>query len=101
MQTRALRRRGRWLLRGVKRFISNAGIAQTYLVFAITNPNRKVNGISAFLVPAETPGLVVKEKTRLISPHPIGTIAFEDCSIPETQLVGKEGEGLKIAFATL
>lgn len=101
LQTRALRRGGRWLLKGIKRFISNAGIADTYIVFAVTNPGRKTRGISAFLVPSGSPGLVVKERTRLISPHPIGTIAFENCSISESQLIGGEGEGLKIAFAAL
>jgi acyl-CoA dehydrogenase len=101
MRTRALKRRGQWLLRGVKRFISNAGIADTYVVFAVTNPRQKATGISAFVVPADSPGLVLKEKTTLISPHPIGTIAFEDCPVSETQLLGHEGEGLRIAFATL
>jgi len=101
MQTRARKRRGRWVLSGFKRFISNAGIAHAYVVFAVTDPKRPSDGISAFLIPANSPGLLFKEKISLMSPHPIGSIAFEDCSISEEQLIGKEGEGLRIAFETL
>ncbi|MBI4488052.1 MAG: acyl-CoA dehydrogenase family protein, partial [Deltaproteobacteria bacterium] len=101
METRAMRRGKEYLLTGVKRFISNAGLAQTYVVFASTDPEKKAKGISAFVVEADTPGFVFKEKTSLLSPHPIGVIAFEECRIPKTQLLGSEGEGLKIALATL
>lgn len=101
METRAVRRGTEYLLTGVKRFISNAGLAQTYVVFASTDPDKKTKGISAFVVQADAPGFVFKEKTPLISPHPIGVIAFEECRVPETQLLGTEGEGLKIALTTL
>jgi acyl-CoA dehydrogenase len=101
MQSRALRLRGRWVLRGAKRFISNAGIADAYVVFAVTNPGRRSDGISAFLVAKDTPGLILKEKLSLLSPHPIGNIAFEDCPLADAHLIGNEGEGLRIAFATL
>ncbi|TAK06348.1 acyl-CoA dehydrogenase [bacterium] len=101
METRAVRDGNGYRLTGVKRFISNAGLAQTYTVFALTDPAKKAKGISAFVVEADTPGFVFKEKTPLLSPHPMGVMAFEDCRIPETQLLGKEGEGLKIALATL
>jgi acyl-CoA dehydrogenase len=50
---------------------------------------------------ADTPGLVVKEKTQLLFPHPIGVLAFTECRVPETNLLGGEGEGLKIALSTL
>ncbi len=101
METRAVKSGGEYRLTGVKCFISNAGLAQTYVVFALTDPEKKAKGISAFVVEADTPGFVFKEKTPLLSPHPMGVMAFEDCRIPETQLLGKEGEGLKIALATL
>ncbi|MEE9143884.1 MAG: acyl-CoA dehydrogenase family protein [Candidatus Binatia bacterium] len=101
METRAVRHGNEYRLTGVKRFISNAGIAKTYVVFALTDPEKRAKGISAFVVEANTPGFVLKEKTALISPHPIGVIAFEECRVPETQLLGKEGEGLKIALKTL
>ena len=101
METRALKRGKEYCLTGVKCLISNAGIAQTYVVFASTDPEKKAKGISAFIVEADTPGFIFKEKTSVISPHPIGVIAFEDCRVPSTQLLGKEGDGLKIALSTL
>src|SRR3989338_5879298 len=101
MQTSAVRDGDGYRLTGVKRFISNAGIASTYTLFASTDPGKKIKGISAFVVEADTPGFFLKEKTSLLSPHPIGVIAFEDCRIPRTQLLGQEGEGVKIALATL
>ena len=101
MQTSAVRDGDGYRLTGVKRFISNAGIARTYTLFASTDPEKKIKGISAFVVEADTPGFFLKEKTSLLSPHPIGVIAFEDCRIPRTQLLGQEGEGVKIALATL
>ena len=101
METRAIKRGGEYRITGVKCFISNAGLAQTYVVFALTDPEKRAKGVSAFVVEADTPGLVLKEKTQLISPHPIGTIAFEECSVPEIQLLGREGEGMKIALTTL
>lgn len=101
METRAVRRGGEYRLTGVKRFISNAGIAQTYTVFALTDAEKKAKGMSAFVVEADAPGFIVKEKTPLLSPHPMGVIAFEDCRVPKKRLLGEEGEGLKIALATL
>jgi acyl-CoA dehydrogenase len=101
LKTRALRRGKKYCLTGTKRFISNAGIADSYVVFASAAPERKGKGISAFVVDASTPGLIVKERTRLISPHPVGVIAFEECVIPENSLLGNEGEGLQIALGTL
>ncbi len=101
METRAVRHGKEYCLNGTKCFISNAGIAQTYAVFALTNAENRAKGMSAFVVEADAPGFVFKEKIPLISPHPIGVIAFEDCRIPDTQLIGKEGDGLRIALATL
>ena len=101
LQTRAARRGKDYCLTGTKWFISNAGIADSYVVFASTAPEKKGQGISAFVIDAHTPGLIVKERTRLISPHPIGVIALEECVIPENSLLGNEHEGLKIAFGTL
>ncbi len=101
METRAVKRGKRYLLTGIKHLISNAGLAHTYVVFALTNPKQRKKGVSAFVVEANTPGVVVKEKISVMSPHPIGTVAFEDCLVPEEQLLGGEGEGLKIALTTL
>lgn len=101
MRARALREGGVFSITGTKRFISNAGIADFYVVFASTELTKDVKGVSAFVVDAATPGLAVKEKTEVLSPHPIGVIELENCVVGEDTLLGKEGEGLHIAFATL
>jgi acyl-CoA dehydrogenase len=101
LQTHGARRGNEYGLTGTKRFISNAGIADRYLVFASTEPEKKGKGISAFIVESNAPGLLVKEKTALLSPHPIGVIVFDNCVVPDSALLGKEGDGLKIAFGTL
>jgi acyl-CoA dehydrogenase len=101
LQTRAVRRGKEYVLSGTKRFVSNAGIAHYYVVFASTMPDQRGKGISAFIVDADTAGLVVQEKTELLSPHPIGVLGFEDCKIDESALLGGEGQGLKIALDTL
>lgn len=88
-------------LTGNKRFISNAGIAHTYIVFATTMPEAKAKGISAFIVPANAPGFTVTERTRLLSPHPIGVLGFNDCFVAQDGLLGIEGGGLKIALQAL
>jgi acyl-CoA dehydrogenase len=74
LQTRAVRRGKEYYLTGVKRFISNAGIADSYVVFGSTEPEKKGKGISAFVVEADDPGLIIREKTQLISPHSIGVV---------------------------
>ena len=101
LKSRALRRDGEYVLTGNKRFISNAGIADSYVVFASTAPEQAGKGISAFVVDANNPGLIVKKRIQVISPHPIGMIAFEECVVPESSLIGNQGEGLKIALVTL
>jgi acyl-CoA dehydrogenase len=101
IQTRALRHDREFSLNGTKKFISNAGIADFYVVFASSAPEKKAKGVSAFIVDASARGLAVKERIELLSPHPIGVIEFDDCVVPESALLGVEGEGLKIAFATL
>ena len=101
LKTLATRRGKSFCLTGTKRFISNAGIAGHYVVFASTEPEKKAKGISAFIVDADVAGLVVKEKTEVLSPHPIGVLAFENCEIGSDAMLGQPGEGLKIAFGTL
>jgi len=99
--TRALRDTNGYRLNGVKHFISNAGIAHTYVVFASTQPEAKAKGLSAFIVESDSAGFTVKEKTPLLSPHPIGVLAFDDCFVPQHRRLGGEGEGWKIAQRTL
>jgi len=101
ISTQAERDTNGYRLNGVKHFISNAGIAHTYVVFASTQPQAKAKGLSAFIVESNSAGFTVKEKTPLLSPHPIGVVAFDDCFVPQHQRLGGEGEGLKIALRTL
>jgi len=101
ISTQAERDTNGYRLNGVKHFISNAGIAHTYVVFASTQPEAKAKSLSAFIVESNSAGFTVKEKTPLLSPHPIGVVAFDDCFVPQHQRLGGEGEGLKIALRTL
>ena len=101
ISTAATQVSGGYHLNGVKRFISNAGIAQVYVVFAATKPSAMDKGISAFIVEANSPGFTITEKTRLLSPHPIGVLSFDNCFVPQQQMLGNEGDGLKIAYRTL
>jgi len=98
---RGRKRGGAYVLDGVKSLISNAGLAHLYVVFGSTHPARKGKGLSAFVVEAATPGVEVKERIDLISPHPIGTVGFEGCRVPAAQLLGQPGQGLGIALGTL
>ncbi|HEY8206702.1 MAG TPA: acyl-CoA dehydrogenase family protein [Myxococcaceae bacterium] len=90
---------GGWRLSGTKRFISNAGIATHYTVFARTGLGPK--GISAFVVPAGTPGLRVDTGLKLMAEHPIGELHFDGCRVPAASLLGAEGGGMRLALGTL
>lgn len=87
-----------YLLSGEKRFISNAGVASHYSVFARTGPGPK--GISAFLVPAGTPGLTVRPMA-LMGDHPIGELQLRGVRVPAGNRIGAEGDGMKLALGTL
>ena len=99
LATRAARVPGGYRIDGEKTWISNGGIAGHYVVFARTGEGTK--GVSAFVVPADTPGLTVAERIEVIAPHPLATLRFENCVVPEDALLGREGEGFRIAMATL
>ena len=97
----AARREGdEYVLDGEKTWISNAGLADTYVVFART-ADTGAKGLSAFIVPAITPGVHVSERIQTISPHPLGSLRFQNARIPAQSLLAHEGEGFKIAMATL
>lgn len=89
-----------YVLDGEKTWISNAGIADLYVVLARTAPTG-AKGLSAFVVDAGTPGLEVSERIATISPHPLGTLRFRACRVPAARRLGGEGDGFKIAMATL
>jgi alkylation response protein AidB-like acyl-CoA dehydrogenase len=103
MRTTAHVDNGEYILNGSKRFITNAAVAQLYTVFAKTDPMAGHAGISAFVVEADAPGF---EVTRLepkmgISGTTTGELAFDNCRIPSANLLGREGEGFKIAMRIL
>jgi alkylation response protein AidB-like acyl-CoA dehydrogenase len=94
---------GGYVLNGSKRFITNAGVASLYTVFAKTDPDAGHAGISAFVVEADTPGFAV---TRLepklgIAGSTTGELSFEECRVPAGSLLGAEGEGFKLAMRIL
>ncbi|MEO1607514.1 MAG: acyl-CoA dehydrogenase family protein [Pseudomonadota bacterium] len=90
-----------YLLNGEKTWISNGGIADVYTVFARTGDAPGARGLSAFVVPADTPGLRVVERLETIAPHPLATLSFSDCRIPASALIGDSGAGFKIAMSVL
>jgi acyl-CoA dehydrogenase len=90
-----------WRLDGEKTWISNGGIADFYVVFARTGEAPGAKGISAFLVVAETPGLSVAERLETIAPHPLARLRFEDVRVPAGALIGRPGEGFRIAMSVL
>jgi acyl-CoA dehydrogenase len=101
LQTTARCNGDHYELNGTKTFISNAGIAGSYVVFAKTDPAAGHKGISAFWVESSAPGLIVEEKLALVAPHPIGVVKLEHCRVSREHLLGGEGEGFKIAMKTL
>jgi len=88
-------------LSGEKIFISNGGIADRYVVFARTAEAPGARGLSAFMVPADAPGLVIAERIETMAPHPLARLRFDDCRVPVGERIGAAGEGFKIAMATL
>ncbi|MGE0062613.1 MAG: acyl-CoA dehydrogenase family protein [Xanthobacteraceae bacterium] len=90
-----------YVLDGEKTWISNGGIADLYVVFARTGEAPGARGLSAFIVPGDTPGLTIAERLEVIAPHPLARLAFKDCRVPASAMIGKPGEGFKIAMATL
>jgi acyl-CoA dehydrogenase len=102
IQTTARRDGESYVIDGRKRFISNAGIADFYTVFAKTGTREDGRSIlSAFVVGSKMQGVRIVERTQLIAPHPIGEIAFDQCRVPAEDTVGNEGDGFKLAMETM
>ena len=102
VKTTAERDGDAWVINGKKRFISNAGVADFYTVFARTGTQTGGRAeLSAFVVGARMPGFSVVERTTMLSPHPIGEIAFDGCRVPEEDMIGAEGDGFLLAMRTL
>lgn len=94
---------GTYTLNGTKAFITNGGIADTYLVFANTRKSGGIRGLTAFIVPKGTPGFTVGKKEDKMGIRPSNTceLILQDVVIPESNRVGREGEGFRIAMNTL
>ena len=99
MQTTARRDGDNFVINGIKTWISNADLAHFYVVFC-RYPEGGEKSYVALLVEDKTEGLSIR-RFDVIAPHPIGTLEFKDCRVPSSAVIGKEGEGLKVAFATL
>ncbi|GAB4266759.1 MAG: acyl-CoA dehydrogenase family protein [Pararhodobacter sp.] len=99
--TRAERVQGGYVLNGEKTYISNGGIADLYVVFARTGEAPGAKGLSAFLMPADVPGLEVVDRIDVIAPHPLAHLRMSDVELPESALIGKPGDGFRIAMSVL
>ncbi len=102
-RTRARREGDCWVLNGSKRFITNAGVAGTYIVTAVTEAEEASGRISAFIVPADAPGFSVGRMEEKMGLHAsnTGELLFDECRIPLENLLGSEGEGDRLFLKTL
>ena len=104
MRTRARRDGDEWVIDGAKNWITNAGVAHAYVVFAVTDPDApSARGISAFLVEADRPGFSISrlEHKMGMRGSPTGQPVFDGVRVPAANLIGDEGAGFKIAMRTL
>jgi acyl-CoA dehydrogenase len=103
MKSRAVKKDDHYVINGSKMFITNGGEADVYIVFASTTPELGSNGISAFIVEKNSPGLVIGKDEHKMGLHGSRTVqlTFENMIVPAENLLGKEGEGFKIAMANL
>ena len=101
LATTARRDGDAWVLDGEKTWISNGGIAGHYVTFARTGEAPGTRGLSAFIVPADAPGLHIAARIDTIAPHPLATLRFENCRVPDANLIGTPGQGFRIAMSVL
>ena len=92
---------GGWRLTGEKTYISNGGIADLYVIIARTGEAPGAKGLSAFLMPADAPGLAIVERIDVMAPHPLAHLRLERVTLPEGALIGRAGDGFKIAMTVL
>jgi acyl-CoA dehydrogenase len=101
MQTRATPDGDSWVIEGEKHLISNAGLADLNLVFAKTDVEKGSRGISLFIVPGDTPGLIFDGAQVMSAPHPLGRLRFAGCRVPADAVVGEVDRGFKLGMMTL
>ncbi len=102
-RTRAHRDGSDWVINGGKRFITNAGVAGTYIITAVTDKEEASGKISAFIVEADTPGFSIGRMEEKMGLHAsnTGELIFEDCRVPDENMLGAEGEGDRLFLKTL
>ena len=101
MTTTAVKDGDHYLITGDKTWISNAGIADFYTVFARLGDAPGAKGLAAFIVEADAPGFKVASRIDVIAPHPLGKLRLEECRVPSSALLSLPGEGFKIAMSVL
>lgn len=101
MDMTAIRDGNHFVLSGEKTWISNGGIADLYCVFARTGEAPGARGLSCFLVPADTKGLVIAERLEVIAPHPLARLEFDNVRVSADALIGEPGQGFKVAMSVL
>jgi alkylation response protein AidB-like acyl-CoA dehydrogenase len=103
LKTRAVLKDGKWVINGSKQFISNGKRAKLAIVFAVTDPELGKKGLSAFLVPTDSPGFIVNrvEKKLGIRASDTCSISFDNCSVPQENMLGLRGKGLAVALSNL
>lgn len=103
LKTKAVKQGDEYIINGSKCFISNGGIASMYTVFALTDPGKGARGMSAFIVPRETPGITIGKEEDKMGHRASNTVElyFEDVKVPAENLLAKEGMGFIIAMRTL
>lgn len=90
-----------FILTGEKTWISNGGIADLYVVFVRTGEASGARGLSAFLLPADSPGLEIAERLETIAPHPLALLRFNNIKLPASAMIGEPGAGFRIAMSVL
>lgn len=101
LSSTAVYENGAWILNGEKTYISNGGIADVYIVFARTGEAPGARGISAFLLPADTPGLEIVSRIETVAPHPLAHLRFNNVKLDGNALIGATGDGFRIAMTVL
>ncbi|MFV0302701.1 MAG: acyl-CoA dehydrogenase family protein [Paracoccus sp. (in: a-proteobacteria)] len=99
--TTARREGDGWVLDGEKTYISNGGIADLYVIFARTGEAPGAKGLSAFLLPADTPGLEVLSRIEVMAPHPLAHLRLTGVRLPGEALIGAAGGGFRVAMTVL
>lgn len=102
-KTKAEKKGDEYIINGAKCFITNGGLARVYVVFALTDPEKGARGISAFIVPRETPGIILGKEEDKLGHRASNTVElfFEDVRVPKENLLGREGMGFIVAMKTL